>query len=237
MTAEGFSSREAIVEGQLAALRRLLSAVAKTTPFYGPVVREAGLADGASSLDDFFVRMPLTTKAQLIDDQRRNPPYGTNLTFPLSDYSRYNQTSATSGPPLRWLDTRESWQWMLDNWKQVYRAAGVTAEDCLYFAFSFGPYLGFWTAFDAAAQLGCLCLPGGGLSSAARLEAIRDNGATVLLSTPCGWPRWPRRRRSSWQACRFARSSWRASRAGACPASAERSKTVGRGPPCSTTTA
>jgi phenylacetate-CoA ligase len=55
---------------------------------------------------------------------------------------------------------------------------------CLYFAFSFGPFLGFWTAYEAATQLGCLCIPGGGLRSAARLEAMRDNRATVLLCTP-----------------------------------------------------
>ncbi len=59
-----------------------------------------------------------------------------------------------------------------------------TGTDCLYFAFSFGPFLGFWTAFEAAAQLGLRVVPGGGLSSVARLEAMRDNRATVLLCTP-----------------------------------------------------
>jgi phenylacetate-CoA ligase len=128
--------------------------------------------------------MPFTRKESLVEDQRRHPPFGTNLTYPLDSYSRFNQTSATTGgSPLRWLDTAESWQWMVDNWKQVYRAC-VTRQDRLYFAFSFGPFLGFWTAFDAATQLGCLSIPGGGLSSTARLEAMRDNGATVLLCTP-----------------------------------------------------
>jgi phenylacetate-CoA ligase len=44
--------------------------------------------------------------------------------------------------------------------------------------------LGFWTAFEAACQWGCRAIPGGGLSSLARLEAIRDNRADVLLATP-----------------------------------------------------
>ena len=73
---------------------------------------------------------------------------------------------------------------MLELWKRVYRAAGITSADRLYFAFSFGPFLGFWTAFEAAAQLGCLSIPGGGLSSLGRLEAMRDTAATVLLCTP-----------------------------------------------------
>jgi len=176
--------RDAIAQQQLGKLRALLAAVAASNPFYGPIVRQAGLDGAVESLDAFFARMPLTTKAMLVADQREHPPYGTNLTYPLSAYCRFHQTSGTQGEPLRWLDTRESWQWMVDNWKQVFAAAGVTGNDCLYFAFSFGPFLGFWTAFEAGCQMGCRCLPGGGLSSAARLIAMRDNAATVLLCTP-----------------------------------------------------
>ncbi len=184
MTRNTLPARDRLRGEQLAALNRLLRAVAARNPFYAPVLREAGLAEGVDALDAFAAHMPLTRKEMLVEDQRRHPPYGSNLTFPLECYSRYNQTSATSGTPLRWLDTPEGWQWMLESWKQVFRAASVTAADRLYFAFSFGPFLGFWTAFDAATQLGCLCIPGGGTGSAARLESMRDNRATVLLATP-----------------------------------------------------
>ena len=54
----------------------------------------------------------------------------------------------------------------------------------MFFGFSFGMFLGFWTAFESAVRLGCLCIPGGGMSSAARLAAMLDNGATVLCCTP-----------------------------------------------------
>ena len=73
---------------------------------------------------------------------------------------------------------------MLESWAEIYRAAGVRRGDRVYFAFSFGPFIGFWMAFEAAARLGALCLPGGGMSSAARLRAIMDNRATVLCCTP-----------------------------------------------------
>jgi phenylacetate-CoA ligase len=102
----------------------------------------------------------------------------------VARYSRYSQTSATTGSPLRWLDTPESWAWMTGNWVRVFEAAGVTAEDRVFFAFSFGPFLGFWVAFDAAERMGCLCIPGGGLRSAARVGAILDSGATLLCCTP-----------------------------------------------------
>ena len=67
---------------------------------------------------------------------------------------------------------------------EALRAAGVTASDRIFFAFSFGPFIGFWLAFESAARLGCLCLPGGGLSSEARLRLIIENQATVLCCTP-----------------------------------------------------
>ena len=128
--------------------------------------------------------MPLTRKEDIVADQQAEPPYGSNLSFPIAAYNRFSQTSGTSGVPLRWLDTPESWQWMLDNWKQVLAAAEVKPGDAIYFAFSFGPFLGFWTAFEAACQIGCRCLPGGGLSSLARLQAMRDNAVQVLCCTP-----------------------------------------------------
>ena len=73
---------------------------------------------------------------------------------------------------------------MVQNWRVVYRAANVTRADRILFAFSFGPFIGFWLASEAATEIGCFCLPGGGLSSGARLRAIIDHGVTVICCTP-----------------------------------------------------
>jgi phenylacetate-CoA ligase len=73
---------------------------------------------------------------------------------------------------------------MLGNWEQVFRASGVTESDRIFFAFSFGPFLGFWTAFECAARRGNLCIPGGGMRSAARLRTMIDTRATILCCTP-----------------------------------------------------
>src|SRR5690606_32343749 len=117
-------------------------------------------------------------------DQEEHPPYGQNLTYPLERYSRFHQTSGTSGKPMPWLDTPESWEALVGCWEEVYRAAGVTRRDIGFFAFSFGPFLGFWLAFEAGNRLGMLCIPGGGLSTIARLRAIIDHRASVLCCTP-----------------------------------------------------
>ena len=166
---------------QLAKLQALIGELLPANRFY-----TAKLPPGfaPSSLAEFFERTPFTTKQELALDQLAHPPYGSNLTYALERYSRFSQTSGTSGRPMRWLDTAESWDWMLANWRRVYESAGVTGADRVFFAFSFGPFLGFWVAFEAASRMGCLCMPGGGMPTAARLAVILDTGATVLCSTP-----------------------------------------------------
>jgi len=182
--AETFPKRLTIVQRQVDQLRALLAELRPGNKFYAAKYDAAGVHKKLSSLADFFDRFPFTTKQELVEDQLANPPYGTNLTYPFERYTRSHQTSGTAGAPLRWLDTPESWNWMLGSWEEILRAAGVARADRLFFAFSFGPYIGFWLAFEAAARLGCFCLPSGGLSSAARLRLILDHGATVLCCTP-----------------------------------------------------
>ncbi len=132
-----------------------------------------------------LAHLPFTTKAELVADQQEHPPYGTVLTEPLQRYNRLHQTSGTTtGRPLRWLDTPESWQWVMDLWQSKFDLMGVRPGDRFFFPFSFGPFLGFWGAFAAASRAGYLSLPGGGMSSAARLRFLLEHSVTVVLCTP-----------------------------------------------------
>lgn len=133
---------------------------------------------------DDLRKLPLTTRAELQQDQQSRPPYGTILTQDVDAYVRFHQTSSTSGEPLRWPDTRANWEWWIRCWQFVFSGAEVSAADRVVFPFSFGPFVGFWSAFDAAQDRGCLCMPAGGMSSAARLNYIADNSATVVCCTP-----------------------------------------------------
>ena len=164
---------------QLGKLRAGLTHVLATNAFWRARLHNVG------GWDD-FERLPLTSKSELLADQAAHPPFGTNLTFPVDRYVRLHQTSGSSGDqPLRWLDTEESWEWWVRIWADhVYRAAGVTAEDRVFFAFSFGPFIGFWSAFGGAERLGAMCISGGAMTSEQRVRNMLDLGATVLLCTP-----------------------------------------------------
>jgi phenylacetate-CoA ligase len=152
-------------------------------------LRRKWAAAGLSSAHDLrswtdFARVPLTTKSEFVADQAASPPFGTNLTYPLERYVRVHQTSGTSGRPIRWLDTQESWDWWIRCWGFVLRGAGLTAADRVFFPFSFGLFIGFWAGFEGARALGALAIPGGGQDSPTRLAWMESLGATTLVCTP-----------------------------------------------------
>ena len=164
---------------QLSKLRAGLREVLRTNPFWRERLHDV------HGWDD-FERLPMTTKAELLADQDMHPPFGSNLTYPLDRYVRMHQTSGSSGDhPLRWLDTPESWEWWERIWAEhVYGAAGVTSSDRVFFAFSFGPFVGFWSAFGGAQRLGAMCISGGAMTSEQRARSILELDATVLMCTP-----------------------------------------------------
>ncbi len=165
---------------QLERLHELLSEVLPHNRFYASKLGNVG----PKLTWEAFATLPFTTKAELVADQAAEPPLGTMATYEHESYAVYHQTSGTTGHPLTILDTAESWEWWAESWQYVYHGAGVTARDRVFFAFSFGPFIGFWSAYDGARKLGALTVPGGGMDSSTRLAMIRKVEPTVLVSTP-----------------------------------------------------
>jgi phenylacetate-CoA ligase len=177
--------QEVLTQIQLKKFQMMLGSVLESNPFYRCKLFEAGVnnPEDVGTFEE-LQHLPFTTKAELSADQAAHPPYGTNLTFPLEHYTRIHQTSGTTCEPLRCLDTEESWNWWARCWATVYRASGVTPLDRIFFAFSFGPFIGFWSGYEGARLIKALAVPGGGMSSYQRVKAILVNDITVLVCTP-----------------------------------------------------
>ena len=166
---------------QLYRLNQLLVFVSQYNGFYQQKFQDIQLPiRSAEQLN----KLPLTTKQELVEDQKNHGPFGKNHSYPTVDYVRYHQTSGTSGKPLKVLDTKESWEWWEECWLEVFRSSGMTKEDHVFLAFSFGPFIGFWGAFEAAKKNGSLVITGGSQSTKERLTCMIENEATVLLCTP-----------------------------------------------------
>ncbi|MEI7699282.1 MAG: AMP-binding protein [Planctomycetia bacterium] len=169
---------------QMQKLSELLKTIIPRNRFWTSKFQAAGVDVRAIRTLEDFRTLPLCTKAELVADQSAQSPYGSNLTFPSTRYRRLHQTSGTTGRPVRWMDTQESWDWFMECWRQIYLLAGLTTWDRLFFPFSFGPFIGFWAAFEGALRYGNFSIAGGGLSTSVRLQAMIENEATVVCCTP-----------------------------------------------------
>ena len=170
-------TRDEIELLQRTKLKSLLREVLQSNAFYRQKL-------GGIDPDLPVSALPFTTREEIQNDQITHPPYGSNLTFPVDRYTRLHETSGSMGRKLRILDRFEDWQWWKKCWREIFTAAGVSANDRIAFPFSFGPFIGFWAAFEGAIEHGAMCLAAGGMSTHARLDYIIDNKVTTICCTP-----------------------------------------------------
>jgi len=166
----------ALREYQLQRLNQLLADASVNQPFYRK--KYASVVLPLETLEA-LPNLPLLEKSELIHDG-----VAAICGLPASRYVRLHQTSGTTGEPLRMLDTPDDWKWWLECWQYVLDVAEVGPGDMAMMAFSYGPFIGFWTAHDSCIARGATVVPGGGMDSLSRLKMIFRCGATVLCCTP-----------------------------------------------------
>ena len=178
------ASRAEMTRLQLRRLREQVTHAARHSPFYRRKLRGARVDPAKIRTLDDLRRLPFTTKDELKDNQAAHPPWGDVLAVPFADVLRVHLTSATTGRPLAFLDTAADWHGFYHSYARSLHAFGVRKSDMVMAAFSYGPWIGYWSGFYAAQDLGCLVYPVGGLSTEQRLDALLAYPITVLGCTP-----------------------------------------------------
>lgn len=171
-----------LAQRQLEKLNALLAEILPANDFYA--AKLGGSGGPFSTLAEFADAVPFTTKEELAEDHEAHPPYGSTHTYPIDHYVRFHQTSGTRGEPLIWMDDAAGWEYIVAGWSWVWQRAGLVSGDCAFFPFSFGPFLGFWGAYEAAARMGIRVVPGGGMTSEDRARLLKRCGANILCCTP-----------------------------------------------------
>src|SRR5512144_2646304 len=177
-------SRAAMTRWQSLRLREQVRHAAAHSPFYRRKFKAARVKPALIRTLDDLRQLPFTTKDELKENQANRPPWGDVLAVPLADVTRVHLTSATTGRPLAFLDTREDWHGFYHSYARSLHAYGVRQKDMVMAAFSYGPWIGYWSGFYAAQDLGCLVFPVGGLSTDQRIDALLSYPITVLGCTP-----------------------------------------------------
>jgi phenylacetate-CoA ligase len=178
-------TRERLDELHLHRIQTLVHYAYERTAFYRRKFDAIGLKPSdIRTLDDFKRKVPLTDKSEFIDLQQERPPYGDTQALPMDFVAHHCETSGTTGVPLAIpysaLDTVRYGE----SWCYGYWALGIRPADSMYFAFGWGNFAGFWSAYWGARRLGCRVISGGGLDTRGHIQAIQRLKPTVLLCTP-----------------------------------------------------
>jgi phenylacetate-CoA ligase len=177
--------REGLKELQLLKLRRMCDWAYAECDFHRRKFDAAGFKpEQLRTLDDLR-RIPVMTRAEWMECQAEKPLFGDLVTAPRDNAIRYHLTSGTSGrQPLRVLDSMKDWEWIAEMWCYGFWGFGVRPADTVFFAFSYGSFIGFWGAHYCCEKIGALVLPSGNMTTENRVKQIIEMEATTVCATP-----------------------------------------------------
>ena len=166
-------------------LQALVHYAYERSPFYRKKLDAAGVKPGdIRTLDDFKRKIPLTEKSEFVDLQLADPPYGPTAALPAEFIVHHCETSGTTGKPLAIPYSMYDTVRYGESWAYCFWALGIRPEDTFYFAFGWGNFAGFWSAYWGVRRLGARVISGGGLDTKGHIQAILRMKPTVLVSTP-----------------------------------------------------
>lgn len=165
---------------QFAELRDSLIWVHTHSPYYRRRFDAAGVRPAAlTTYDEFRARVPRTAKADLVANQRHDPPFGEFLAVPREQFGSLH----TSPGPIfipRLPEERGGTPVLKDS----IAAMGVRPGDVAHVTLSYHIMPGGLRLHRAFEEAGCLVINGGTGASQLQVEVARAWRATVYAGTP-----------------------------------------------------
>lgn len=171
--------REALKALQLKRLQQVLKRVYHTVGHYKKALDAAKISpDGIRSLGDLS-KLPFITR----QDLRNNYPFGL-FAVPMSNVVRLHASSGTSGRSSVFGYTKRD----VDTWTELTArsliAAGLTKNDIVHNAFSYGLLPGGLGLHYGIEKIGASVIPMSDGNTKRQILLLQDFGPTVLCSTP-----------------------------------------------------
>jgi phenylacetate-CoA ligase len=179
--------REDLDDLHLRRIRRNIKYAYKNIPFYNELFRDAGIKpQDIKTLEDFNTKVPIIDKPDFMELQEKGEesPFG-NRDSAGPEHQQYRfQTSGTTGTPLQEAISLPLTIKMGESWTYGFWNCGMRPDDRFYFAFPFGTFVGFWSAYWGVRRLGGVVRSGAGLSTEERIKDIVDFDPDVVVMTP-----------------------------------------------------
>jgi phenylacetate-CoA ligase len=164
----------------VSALREQLAYLESSSAFYAERLR--GERDGVRGPAD-LPRLPFTTKEELREGQRREPPFGPHLCAPPERLVRMHVTSGTTGEPVAVGFTRADHEANSAVGGEAFRIAGVRADDVIAHCLNYALYAGGIADHMALEASGATVVPVGIGQSRRLLDLIPRLGITAIFGT------------------------------------------------------
>jgi phenylacetate-CoA ligase len=165
------STNDELLVEQLAYLER-------SSPFYAERLAGAGISCAAD-----LPRLPFTTKDELRDGQRREPPFGVHLCAPRERLVRIHVTSGTTGEPVAVGFTRSDHEANSAVGGEAFAIAGLRPDDVVAHCLNYALYAGGIADHMALESSGATVVPVGTGQSQRLLELIPKLGITAIFGT------------------------------------------------------
>jgi phenylacetate-CoA ligase len=127
--------------------------------------------------------LPLMTKEELRESQRRDPPFGEHLCAPRERLVRMHVTSGTTGEPVAVGFTRRDHEANSAVGGEAFRIAGVRPDDTVAHCLNYALYAGGIADHMALEASGATVVPVGTGQSRRLLELIPRLGITAIFGT------------------------------------------------------
>jgi phenylacetate-CoA ligase len=157
----------------MTALDAQLDYLEATSPFYRERIR------GRRTLED----LPLLTKQELRESQRRRPPFGEHLCAPLESLVRLHVTSGTTGEPVAIGLTQHDHEANSAIGGEAFAIAGLRPTDTVAHCLNYALYAGGIADHMALEASGATVVPVGVGQSRRLLDLIPQLGITAIFGT------------------------------------------------------
>ena len=183
------ASRDELRAIQDAKLAALVPFLFENSAFYRRRFERLGLVPSdLRTVDDLIAKWPVIDKAEMAEDARAHPPYGTYTTMTEAIWAErgwmmFSSSGSTATPRVfRYSQIdRELWAWAN---ARALHAMEFRKGDTVFLITGYGPHVWAWGVQYALAKMGLPAIPGGGLDAKARAGIVLRFKPTILLCTP-----------------------------------------------------
>ena len=164
----------------MSVLAEQLAYMEAASSFYA--VRLRGVREHVRTAADLH-RLPYTTKEELREGQRREPPFGPHLCARPEQLVRMHVTSGTTGDPVAVGFTRRDHEANSAVGGEAFRIAGIKPDDVVAHCLNYALYAGGIADHMALEASGATVVPVGAGQSRRLLELIPQLGITAIFGT------------------------------------------------------